>query len=112
MLEATIHGSRKEDEKPSYLHHHVPKRAHGTKGKSGSTATRTRQSCSPRPRSKVRSAHDFPFHGGREASCAVPKEFIPTFIMNGVDPASAVPEVKAAIGPGKMLSVVRWGKES
>jgi hypothetical protein len=74
VLEATIHGSRKEDEKPSYLHHHVPKRAHGTKGKSGSTATRTRQSCSLRPRSKVRPAHDFPFHGGREASCAAPNE--------------------------------------
>lgn len=40
----------------------------------------------------------------------LPKEFIPTFIMNGVDAASAVPEVKAAIGPGKMLSVVRWGE--
>jgi hypothetical protein len=40
----------------------------------------------------------------------LPKEFLPTFIMNGVDPASAIPEVKAAIGPGRMLSVVRWGE--
>ena len=74
MLKATIHGSRKKDEKPSYLHHHVPKRAHSTKGKSGSTATRTHQSCSPRHRSKARSAHDFTLHGGREASCTVLKK--------------------------------------
>lgn len=40
----------------------------------------------------------------------LPKEFIPTLVMNGVDTASAVPEFKAALGPGKMLSVVRWAE--
>src|SRR5271170_3592988 len=35
-----------KDERPSYLHHHVPKRARSTKGKSGSTATRTHRWCS------------------------------------------------------------------
>jgi hypothetical protein len=38
----------------------------------------------------------------------LPKEFIPTLIMNGIDLTSAMPQAKAAMGPGKMLSVVRW----
>jgi hypothetical protein len=40
----------------------------------------------------------------------LPKQFIPSFIMNGVEPASAVPAAKEAVGPGRMLSVVRWAE--
>jgi hypothetical protein len=75
-----------EDERPSHLHHHVPKRARSTKGRPGSTATRTHPACSPQRVRNARSAHDFPLHGGREAPCAVPKKWsLRTFRGDSVD---------------------------
>jgi hypothetical protein len=40
----------------------------------------------------------------------LPKQFIPTFIMNGMIPSLAIPEAKTAVGQGQMLSVVRWAE--
>ncbi|MFT8180731.1 hypothetical protein ACLXNF_24410 [Mycobacteroides chelonae] len=38
----------------------------------------------------------------------LPKEFLPVFIVNGLDPVAAIPETGKVMGPGKMLSLVRW----
>jgi hypothetical protein len=40
----------------------------------------------------------------------LPKQFVPTFIMNGIIPSLAIPQGKTVVGPDQMLSVVRWGE--
>jgi hypothetical protein len=75
VLKATIHGSRKRTRDRPTSTTTFPNRLAAPKENRGRPQYAPTDRALPGHRSKARSAHDFPLHGGREASCTVPKKW-------------------------------------
>ena len=74
VLEATIHGSRKRTRDRPTSTTTFPNGLAAPKENRGRPRHAPTDRALPGHRSKARSARDFPLHGGREASCTVPKK--------------------------------------